>query len=158
MINLPASVLALVENNPVEDLMLAVLRQALPDIPVVSLFGQHDKPPYILVRRIGSLGGWDGDPRFTDYGRFSINTLTADPDGDEKSALLSEAVRVVLRNAWLSHVSIPGIGSVTSIKMTHEPTRRTDWATSTGPVQFADLPTGFWRYESIYELKVRRPN
>ncbi|UZJ23713.1 hypothetical protein RHODO2019_10890 [Rhodococcus antarcticus] len=149
--------LELVENGPVEDILLAVLREGLPDIEVVSLIADAPPPTFILVRRLPGLGDWSGDPRFTDFGRFFVNTFTADPDGDEKGALLSEAARVVLRNAWLAHRSYPGLGSITSIRMAIEPSRRTDWATSSGPVQYADLPTGFWRYDTQYQIKVRRP-
>jgi hypothetical protein len=78
---------------------------------------------FVLVRRLSGLGAWGGDPRFTDTGRFAIHTFTADPDGDYKGAVLSEAVRVVLRNAWLNKWSSPDLGSVIEIQMTSEPTR-----------------------------------
>jgi hypothetical protein len=32
-----------------------------------------------------------------------------------------------------------------------------DWGPSTGPVQYADLPVGVFRYEAIYDLEIRRP-
>jgi hypothetical protein len=98
-----------------------------------------------------------GDPRFTDTGRFAIHTFTADPDGDYKGAVLSEAVRVVLRNAYLEQVVGPDLGSVIEIEMTSEPTRSSDWSTSSGPVQYADLPTGYWRYQTTYHLTCAGP-
>lgn len=156
-LDLPASVLAMTELQPVEDLLLHVLREGLPDVEVLSLI--PDDPPYtfILVRRQAGLGDYSGDPRFTDRARFTIHAFTHDPDGDEKGAVLSEAVRVVLRNAWLAHTTVPGLGSIIRCEMTVEPSRKTDWATATGPVQYADLPTGFHRYESAYVLSVRKP-
>ncbi|MCG8926650.1 hypothetical protein [Lentzea sp. CC55] len=157
MIDLPASVLALVELTPIEDICLRILREGLPDVPVVSLIADDAPGLFILVRRLPALGEWRGDPRFTDQARFSINVFTQDPDGDEKGALVSEAVRVVMRNAWLAHVNYPNLGSVISIRMRGEPSRKPDWATSSGPVQYADLPTGMWRYESTYDLEIRKP-
>lgn len=154
---LPDSVLDLIENRPVEDILLALLREDLPDIPVRSLIEDNPPPFFILVRRLAGLGEWDGDPRFTDYGRFSLTTFTQDPDGDYKGAVLQEAVRVVLRNAWLSHRNFPGLGSIIEIKMTSEPSRFADWANSVGPVQYADLPVGLWRYESTYSIRIRKP-
>jgi hypothetical protein len=154
---LPPSVLALVELSPIEDILLTVLRAGLPDILVCSLIPKNPPSAFVLVRRMPGMGLWRGDSRFTDSGRFYIHAFTEDPDGDEKGALLSEAVRVVLRNAWLAHTVVPGRGSVIEIKMTSEPARVTDWATASGPVQFADLPSGFWRYESTYSIKVRKP-
>jgi hypothetical protein len=157
MSDLPTSVYALIENKPVEDIILAILREGLPDVSVVSLIPQEVPEHFVLVRRLQSLGDWHGDPRFTDEGRFAIHTYTADPDGDYKGAILSEAVRVVLRNASLHGWRHPDLGSVIEIAMVSEPTRATDWSTSTGPVQYADLPTGYWRYQSSYTLSVRRP-
>lgn len=155
--SLPESVLNLVENTPYEDMVLAILRRGLPEVPVYSLIPQSPPPFFILARRLQGIGNWSGDPRFTDFGRFFIHTFTQDPDGDSKGAALSEAVRVVLRNAWLEKWTFPNLGSVIEIKTSNEPSRVTDWATSAGPVQYADLPTGFWRYESIYVMKIRRP-
>lgn len=156
-LDLPQSVLDLVEFSPAEDILLAVLRDGLPDIPVFSLIPSNPPMPFVLVRRYTTFGDWTGDPRFVDAARFQIEVFTSDPDGDEKGAVLSEAVRVVLRNAWLSHKAIPELGSVIRIDMLDAPTRKADWATSQGPVQYADLPTGYWRYESVYHIEVRKP-
>jgi hypothetical protein len=153
--DLPPSVFALVEMSPVEDVLLAILRQGLPDVPIQSLIADDPPPFFVLVRRTNGLGDWDGDPRFIDSGRFVVQTFTQDPDGDYKGAILQEAVRVVLRTAWLEHWATD-TGSVIEITLHQEPSRRTDWATSTGPVQYADLPTGYWRYESTYEIKIRK--
>lgn len=157
MSELPLSVLSLVELSPVEDILLSILREGLPDVPIFSLIPEDAPPVFLIARRLHGMGQWNGDARFTDSGRFFVHTFTSDPDGDEKGALLSEAVRVVLRDAWLSHKNVPGLGSVISIQMLSEPSRKTDWATASGPVQFADLPTGFWRYETTYEIKIRKP-
>lgn len=154
---LPESVLRLVENQPIEDVLLAILRRGLPDVPIFSLIPEAPPHFFVLARRMPGNGLWDADARFTDQGRFSIHTFTQDPDGDWKGAALSEACRVVLRQAWLEHWSFDGLGSVIEIDMTMEPSRRTDWATSAGPVQYADLPTGFWRYESVYTIQIRKP-
>jgi hypothetical protein len=154
---LPASVYDLIENAPVEDVLLALLRRGLPDVPIVSLISEDPPPFFILVRRLSSLGDWRGDARFVDSGRFAVHCYTQDPDGDMQAAILSEAARVVLRTAWLEHWVFPGLGSVIEIQMLAEPLRRADWATSSGPVQYADLPVGYWRYEAEYSLQVRKP-
>lgn len=156
-LDLPITVLELAEFSPVEDLVLAILRADLAEIPSYSLIPQDPPSAFLLVRRTPNLGDWNGDERFVDSGRFIIHALTSDPDGDEKGAVLSEAVRVVLRNAGRAKRVIPGKGAITSIRMTGEPQRKTDWADSAGPVQFADLPTGFWRYESTYVIEARKP-
>lgn len=156
MSDLPAAVYNMVELSPIEDILLAILRAGLPGVAIQTLISENAPTPFVLVRRMPGMGGWNADARFTDEGRFFVHTFTDNPDGDQKGAILSEAVRIVLRQAWLSHVAIPGRGSIISIKMVSEPSRKSDWATSSGPVQYADLPNGLWRYESQYEIKVRK--
>lgn len=156
-VNLPESVLALAEFSPLEDIALAILREGLVDVPIYSLIPEDADDFFIVCRRRPALGDWDGDPRFTDEARLELHIFARDPDGDEKASILAEAARVVLRNAWLSHKNYPGLGSVIRIQQVSDPARKTDWATSTGPVQYADLPTGYWRYESTYEMWIRRP-
>jgi hypothetical protein len=156
-LDLPASVLRMVEFSPIEDVVLAVLRDHLPDVPCVSLISGDSPPTFLMVRRVNALGVWRGDPRFVDSARFAIHAYTSDPDGDEKGAVLSEAVRVALHRAWKARKVYPNIGSINKLRVITEPTRKTDWATASGPVQFADLPTGVWRYEATYQMEIRKP-
>lgn len=138
-------------------MILHLLRAAFPDVYVCTLIPEDPPYPFILVRGSRGLGLWDGDPRgLIDAYDVEIQVFTMDPDGDEAGALISEAVRVALRDAWLSHTHVPGIGSVIQITMQSKPRRVTDWATSAGPVQYADLPTGGWRYETQYAVSIRK--
>ncbi|WP_432006307.1 hypothetical protein [Streptomyces parvus] len=157
MAGLPPEIKALAELSPVEDLMLAVLRQGLPGIQVRSLIAKNQTFPLVIARRDPSFGIWGGDTRFLDAARVGVNVLCEDPDGDQDAAILSEAVRVVLRDAWLKQAVFPGLGHITRVQLASAPRRQTDWATSTGPVQYADLPTGVWRYESTYDIEIRKP-
>lgn len=160
---LPQSVMDRVEFHPIEDVVLPILRDGLPGVGVYSeipeeglgAFIEGETLPLVIVRRHTEQGIWHGDPRFLDSGAFMIHAFTEDPDGDQDGAYLSEAVRTVLRDAWLSKTTVPGVGSVSSIRLYEPPRRVTDWATASGPVQFADLPTGVWRYETVYSIKVR---
>ena len=157
MSGLPDHVRALAELSPVEDILLAVLRAGLPGISVQSLIWVHQRFPMVLIRRSPSFGEWAGDTRFVDSADVIVHAFAEDPNGDEDAAILSEAVRVVLRDAWLHHTVIPGRGHLTRVEMTSAPRRVTDWATATGPVQYADLPTGVWRYETQYRISIRKP-
>lgn len=155
-LDLPESVLSLVEFHPVEDVLLYILRARLPEVPIYSEIPEVVPNFFVLVRREPDyLQG--GDVRFVDAVIVSVQVFVTDPDGDEKGALVSEAVRVSLRDAWLEGDVAPGLGSISRFETHQMPSRRTDWATSTGPVQYADLPTGMWRYEATYELDIRRP-
>ncbi|MEU8133238.1 hypothetical protein [Streptodolium elevatio] len=154
---LPAEIKALAELSPVEDLLLVVLREGLPGIKVQSLIERDQTFPFVLVRRDSNFGAWTGDSRFTDAARIAIQSFAPDPDGDTDAAILAEAVRVVLRNAWLNQKVYPGLGHIIRVDMASAPRRATDWATATGPVQYADLPTGVWRYETQYDVEIRKP-
>jgi hypothetical protein len=154
---LPEHIRKLAELSPAEDLLLALLREGLPGIAVKTLIASDQSFPLVLVRRNPSFGNWGADTRFTDSARISVQAFCQDPDGDEDSAVLSEAVRVVLRDAWLTGKVVPDRGHLTHVEMVSAPRRATDWATATGPVQYADLPTGVWRYETEYQIDIRKP-
>lgn len=159
MLDLPPGVLEAVELFPIEDIMLALFERGLPQLTVHSLIppSEYLEYPFVLVRRQSPVGNWRGDPRFIDVARVQLSVYTEDPDGENKAILISEAIRVMLKRAWLEHWNFPGLGSITQIKMVEEPNRVPDWATSIGPVQFADLPGNVWRAESTYIVTIRRP-
>lgn len=155
---LPQKVLNLAQFSLEEDVLLAVLRGVFePEIPVHALIEDATQYPFILVRKNHGMGINNGDPRFFSEGDVSIHTYTGGPDGDQDGGILSEAVRVVLHNAWQNNWHRPDLGSIVRIKMIEEPSRQADWATSSGPVQYADLPNGWYRYETVYNVRVRKP-
>lgn len=159
MAQIPQNVRDMVENQPVEDLILPLLREGLgPDVPVYSEVPDITNPfPFVLVRREYSQMFWRGDMEFVDSAYVSIDSFTEDPDGDEQGAILSEACRVILRDAWRTQKVVPGAGSISYIQMINEPRRAADWQSATGPVQYADLPNGAWRYVTVYRIYIRRP-
>lgn len=154
-LDVPASVLARVERSPIEDIVLYILRRELPDLPTFTLFPEDPPNSFVVVRGEHSLNR-GGDERFTAHYEFSVNAVARDPDGDEKAALISDAIRTVLRDAWMSDYHIPHRGWVKRCELLEVPARESDWATSSGPIQYADLPTAVWRYESVYSLLIRR--
>ncbi|MGW0899284.1 hypothetical protein ACWD0G_20265, partial [Streptomyces goshikiensis] len=125
MAGLPDHIKAMAELSPVEDLLLAVLREGLPGVRVKSLVDLHEEFPLVLVRRDPTWGEWQGDTRFTDAARVVINCFVPDPNGDEEAAILSEAVRVVLRNAWLNQKVYPRRGHIIRVDMNSAPRRAT---------------------------------
>lgn len=152
---LPAEIKAIAEMSPVEDLMLALLRERLPGIQVGSLIGHHQDFPFVLIRRDPNFGEWAGDTRFLDAALIVINAFCEGLNADEDAAILSEAVRVSIRDS-VNRV-VPGRGHITKQRLNTAPRRATDWATATGPVQYADLPAGVRRYEAKYEIEIRKP-
>jgi hypothetical protein len=152
-----------VKFAPVEDLALAVLKEAFPKMNINTLIelnqagDDYSDGFFVRIRRILGAGLWAGDDRFIDYGALAVHVFTKDPDGDLRGALVSEAIRVALFEANLARKFYPGLGSLTDVRVDEEPSRKTDWATASGPVQFADLPAGYWRYETRYSMWVRKP-
>lgn len=153
---LPESIYERAEFTPVEDFAVALIQPHIPDIPVRTLIDADQTFPFVLVRRADSFGSWSGDHRFIDDVQLFVHVYCEDPDGDEDAALLSDAIRCIIRDAWRNNTVIPGRGHIVGYDLVSSPRRVSDWATSAGPVQYADLPTGVHRYETRYGLMVRR--
>lgn len=153
--SLPDSILEMVEMTPIEDLMLSLLRAKLPDVSVQTLVRADQNFPFVLIRSGGSWGAWTGDDRFIDASTFDVHVFCLGVNADQDAALLSEAVRVAIRDS--RNIVVPGLGYLMEYEMLDRPSRSPDWATSVGPVQYADLPTGVERWEASYDLTIRRP-
>lgn len=145
----------MVEMTPVEDLLLALLRAKLPEVSVQTLIRSNQTFPFILIRSTGSWGAWEGDERFIDSSTVEVHAFCEGINADEDASLLSEAVRVAIRDS--RNVVVPGKGYLISSEMLDRPKRSPDWATSVGPVQYADLPTGVERWEGAYRVTIRKP-
>lgn len=153
---LPPEIMDLVEFHPVEDLVLKLLRERITSIPVQSQIYDDQTFPAIVIHRGDVIGQWwGGDSRFIDTASLDVFCFTEGLNADEEGSLLSEAVRVVLRDS-INKV-VPGYGHLTEATMTSAPRNAADWDTATGPVQYADLPTEVVRYSTSYALSVRKP-
>lgn len=160
-LNIPAALLASVQLQPAQAVFKAILSTAIAPIPVHIALPTNPTLPFVLVRRLPGMGDWNGDSRgLADVARMAIHVYADGNQGvnAEYAALtLSEIIRVKLREAWQAQWSDPALGALVKLRMTSEPSRVSDWATSSGPVQYADLPAGTWRYESHYMAVVRPP-
>lgn len=151
------------ELPPVEDPMLGLLRPRLgaAGVRVLSAIppDMADAFPFVLVRRQYNQMHARGDARsFTDQAYIQVDVFTEGVNGDEDGATLSDAVRVILRDAWLNQTVEPVTkAALSSFRVIHSPRRAGDWANATGPVQYADLPAGAWRYTTTYRLTFRYP-
>lgn len=160
-LDIPAELAEFIDFSPLEDFMVRILRPVFESagVDVFALVPDEPKLPLIVPRRLSSFGTWGGDARgLLDKSRLAIHVYTMDPNGDQKGALYSEIVRGVLQRASDEHWSDPEIGVITKITMTEAPVRVSDWATSQGPVQYADLPVGAYRHETHYSVLTRPPS
>lgn len=151
---LPQNILDMVEMNPIEDLILQLIRPKLAGISVQATVQSPQPETAVVVRRASDWGAWNGDARFVDAGTLEVHVYTVGLNADQDGALLSEAVRVALLDS-LNEV-VPSLGHLQRVRLQSAPRRVADWATASGPVQYADLPQGSIRYESTYQLRVRR--
>jgi len=147
----------------VDDLMVTVLKDFFTgqDIHIGTLFSSALAPPIIIVRRerrSGQASIDSDDDRFIQSAIVSVNTITSGPDADLMGEELQEACRIAIREAQQNQTSVPGKGSISAITNSIEPSRVSDWATSTGVQQYASLPKGWTRYESVYRFLIRPPD
>ena len=154
--NLPSSVTDRVAFFPYEDILAAMFQRAFPELRFETYVPEVLTYPLITGARF-TQGGWSGDPRFIDSGPVRINVFCAGPDADVEAFLISEAIRVMMLEASLERWNFPGLGSIVNITMSTEPADVNDWATATGVVQFADLPENVIRFETVYQMTIRRP-
>lgn len=147
------------EREPIEDVALAILRPALPGIQVVTAISKIQTLPAVLVRRLPTFIYAQTDPaeRWLEQADLSVHSFAQDPDGDRDAAILAEAARIAMRDAWLSNFGNDNMGWICRFTCLAPARRVPDWATASGPVQYANLPNNFWRYEGRYRLTIRKP-
>ena len=146
-----------------DDLMLGIFRAyfaSKPEIHIGTLFTEGLPQPIVIVRRerrSGTASVDVHDDRFLQPAIVSVNTITDGADADSLGEKLQEACRKAIREAQQNQLVIPGCGHISEITNAIEPSRVSDWATSTGVVQYASLPKGSVRYESVYRLVISPP-
>lgn len=144
----------------VEDLMLGILRPFFEGTGVNILsYLEEDMPlPAVIARqdrKSGAVSHFTDDPRFLMPALLAVDTIAGGMNADQDSADLQEAVRHAIFDAHYRQIVIPGVGYISHISHTTKASRVSDWATSTGVVQYASLPKGAVRYESNYRLILR---
>lgn len=160
------------EFGPSEDLLLRILRDYFYGDPNVfdppvdpefvphirTLLPEDTKFPLLLVRRDRRSGSQTldtNDQRHSLSAVATMETLCQGDDADEANALLQEAVRLCILGAVERQAGYPDLGYLNRVNIWSQPARVSDYATSTGVVQYASLPNGVVRYESIYQFIMR---
>lgn len=147
-----------------DELVLGIFRrffEGVDGLHIGTLFTKNLEPPVIIARRerrSGTVVDKTEDSRFLQPAIFSVNTITSGHEADEIGEELQEACRIALVTAQQEQWTIPDAGTLSVIENSTVGTRVSDWATSTGVVQYASLPKGWVRYESIYRVLYRPPD
>lgn len=145
-----------------DELMLGVLRKFFfgQGVEIGTLYSEDITPPFIMVRRerrSGTVMTKTDDDRFLQPSIVAVNTITDGIDADEVAEELHEAIRYAIRKAQQDQVVIPNGGCIAQLENSTTASRVSDWATSTGVVQYASMPKHWVRYEAIYRVLVRPP-
>lgn len=155
--NLPDSVKAMVVTEPlIEDIVLDILREDIPDIPWADETSQSQPPPFGIIRRDTYLGNGNQDHRFISQAYCVIHTFTYGLNADIDNSRLQEAVKLTMLRAGYEQPRARDWGHISSTRLVEPYRKRSDWQDSEGPVQYADLPNDYTRFTSVWEVKVRR--
>ena len=143
-------------------LLMAIFRDFFvgQDVHIGTLFTEGMPTPAIIARserRSGSITHKVTDERYLKPAIISVNTLTSGLEAESDAEALQEMVRIAITQAQLEQKVYPGIGHISKIENSTAASQASDWATSTGVVQYATLPKGVLRWESIYRLLIRPP-
>lgn len=155
-----------------EDLLLRILRDYFYGDPyqedphegdlhaphIHTLLPEDAEFPLLLVRRDRRSGSQTLDTKDQRHSLSAVatfETLCQGLDADGDNALLQEAVRLCILGAVADQAGWPDLGYLNQVNIWSQPARVSDYATSTGVVQYASLPSGVVRYESIYQFIMR---
>lgn len=130
------------------------------NVHVYSTYSENMQTPAVVARRerrSGTLALHSKDDRFMQPAIIMVSTFTAGVDADEENEELQEMCRYALRQAQQRQKYVPGCGHIAVLEASTHPAKVSDWQTSTSVVQYASLPKGAVRYESIFRLLVRPP-
>lgn len=147
----------------VDELMLTIMKSffAGQDVTCRTQYTEGLDTPLVVVRRdrrSGTLALRSRDERFLQPAIVSVNTITSGIDADEVGEELQEMCRFALEQAQARQLFIPNCGSIAIIEGSTFPAKAADWQTATSVVQYASLPKGSVRYESVYRVLVRPPD
>lgn len=151
-----------------EDLVIGLFRPYFarlrdaggPDVRVYTNYEEGMVMPCVLAlntRRTGIDAYAVKDEFYVRSTVLEVNTLASGRNAEKDAADLQEAIRHVFMDAHRRQVVIPNVGSLSSVSSSVMATRQTDWASSSGPTQYAKLPHSATRYEARYRILIRPP-
>ena len=119
-----------------------------------------EKMPFVMVRadrRSGMESAASRDERFLKATKISVETFTTGLNAENDGYDIQESIRLAFWQAWREQKVVDDAGSISQIVASTEAALVSDYATSTGVVQYASLPKGAARTEAIYQVLVRPP-
>lgn len=130
-----------------------------PEIHIGTLFSKDMKPPIIIARRDPKNGapGTTKDEANLRPALVTISCITEGLEAEAKGEQIMEAIHHALLMAVREQWVVQGHGSISEIRNRSPYSRKSDWQSSTGIVQYASLPKEYVRMEAVYLLMLRPP-
>lgn len=139
------------------DVALEILNRRLPGFVFAGLIYPGLAPPFALVREAGFEGAWRADRRFVREFFISIETFTEGLESDVESPKIHRAAEDAFTRAFYGNeVLQDGAAWLVDYELAEPARRLYDWASATGPVQTADLPTNWTRWHSLHRIGIKR--
>lgn len=116
------------------------------------------KLPMVMVRsdrRSGDPLQGSRDVRFVQSAPLSFEAFTHGVDAEDDGYQLVESCRLAMLWAWRTQFLVPGVGSINKVSHVGAIARVSDFATSTGVVQYASLPKSAVRHEMNMRVLIR---
>lgn len=131
-----------------------------PFVQVASSYEQNMQTPVVLAintRRTGLDAYGNNDEAFLRSAIMEINVVTDGLNAESDAVQIHESVKQAFIISQRQQIHYPELGILNTVSSPLTATRQTDWATSTGPVQYSKLPEGTVRYEARYKMIIRPP-
>nr|DAO00114.1 MAG TPA: tail completion protein [Caudoviricetes sp.] len=145
-----ASKLDFGKHVTVEAFLPEWLEADLPDgVTCRSRIEEGDAVPYVMVVEVQPTTGGQfiRSDDAVDVLEFEVHTFTSGLDAEDTAWRISWSIIKLLRDYATRGRRVPGRESfVKAFELMERPRRREDWADSTGPVQYQDLPVGMERF------------
>lgn len=127
-------------------------------VHVGTLFAKDMVPPLVIARRDRKSGTTIAASR-DEHGLrpvlVAVSTISAGLEAEASNEHLQEAVHHAIMMAVRNQTVIPGVGHIAAVQNSSPYSRASDRQSSTGAVQYAQLPKEWTRYEAIYRLMLR---
>jgi hypothetical protein len=125
------------------DVLLAIVREALPDVNVYSRI-PDDLPQHLPLVVIRRTAGRSQNPKFADRPWVNTQCWYGGDDPFTDCNILCDQVRGALFHAWWDQKVIPGKGWIVDIRE------------SSGPEELSDPDRPhFGRYQMTHEIRIR---
>lgn len=152
---LPPNLAAEVRRKPAEKLVVALLREAMAPLQVVTKLPANPPAQFVLVRRVPGGASSNPDSRINDAARLRISAYATGTDAVEDARDLSLLIEQAFEEADGNWYTKAGLGTLVAVEMLTDATNAPGWDDVAS--DFVDLPSTVARYAATYLAVTRLP-